>query len=282
MRIAVVGAGGQLGAATIHGLKPEHDVVGFDRASLDITSPALVNIAMTRARPDLVINCAAYNAVDAAEDHPVEALEANAMAVRNLARAARAQGATLVHYSSDFVFDGEADRPYTEDDRPNPRSVYAASKMLGEWFAADAQPAYVLRVESLFGRAPGGPPAKGSVAMIVDALRRGARPKVFEDRTVTPTYLADAVRATIDLVQRRAPVGLYHCVNSGSCTWLEFALEAARLLGVEPLVEAVRVSDVRLKAQRPRYCALSNAKLRALGIAMPTWRDALTRYLAPN
>jgi dTDP-4-dehydrorhamnose reductase len=282
MRIAVVGAAGQLGAAVVHECSSRHDVAAFDRAALDITDPVKVAAEMKRAAPDVIINCAAYNAVDAAEDHPVEALQANAFAVRALARAAKARGAALVHYSSDFVFDGTATAPYTEEDRPNPRSVYAASKMLGEWFAADAPGAYILRVESLFGRAPDGRPVKGSVAAILAALQSGATAKVFEDRTVTPTYVLDAARATRELVERRPPAGIYHCVNSGSCTWLELAREAARLLGVEPRIQPMRLADAHLRAARPQYCALSNEKLKAIGIGMPTWREALERYVATS
>ena len=279
MRIAVVGATGQLGAAVVHECSSRHDVAAFDRAALDITDPVKVTSEMKRVAPEVIINCAGYNKVDAAEDHPVEALRANAFAVRALARAARARGAALVHYSSDFVFDGTATAPYTEEDRPNPLSVYAASKMLGEWFAADAPAAYILRVESLFGRAPDGGPVKGSVAAILGALQSGATAKAIEDRTVTPTYVIDAARATRQLVERRPPAGIYHCVNSGRCTWLELAREAARLLGVEPRIEPVRHADLHLRAARPQYCALSNEKLRSIGIDMPSWRDALERYV---
>ena len=208
------------------------------------------------------------------------AFAVNAVAVRSLARAARAASAAFVHYSSDFVFDGQTSSPYTEEDRPGPASVYAASKLTGEWFALDAHPAYVLRVESLFGCTPGGPPPRGSVAAIVDGLERGLPVRVFEDRTVSPTRIGDAARATRLLIERRAPEGLYHCVNSGSCTWLGFAEEAARLLGVEPRLESVRLADVALRATRPRYCALSNAKLCAAGAAMPSWADALAAFIA--
>jgi dTDP-4-dehydrorhamnose reductase len=279
MRIAVVGARGQLGAAVVHELASGHDVTPFTHAALDINDPAAVDAAMAAAAPDVIVNCAGYNAVDAAEDHPIDALRTNALAVRTLARTATAHGAALVHCSSDFVFDGAAETPHTEDDRPNPRSVYAASKLVGEWFAADAPRAYVLRVESLFGRAPDGPPAKGSAEGILAALRAGGVAKVFEDRTVSPTYVLDAARAMRELVERRAPAGLYHCVNSGRCTWVEFAQEAARLLGIEPRLERIRIADVPLRAARPTYCALSNRKLAAAGIAMPTWQDALVRYL---
>jgi dTDP-4-dehydrorhamnose reductase len=280
MRVAVVGARGQLGAAVVHEFRSDHSVIALAHADLDIHDPVAVQTTMSRSTPDVIINCAAYNAVDAAEDQPLEALRTNAIAVRNLARTAAAVGAVLIHCSTDFVFDGTAERPYVEDDQPNPRSVYAASKLLGEWFAADAPRHYVLRVESLFGRAPGGPPAKGSVHGIVDALRRGAVARVFEDRTVSPTYVPHAARAMRELLERSAPTGLYHCVSSGHCTWLEFALAAAEGLGVEPRVQAVRVAEVKLRAERPKYCALSNARLAAIGVELPTWQAALKEYLS--
>ena len=279
MRVVVIGARGQLGAAVVQEFQGTHDVTRLVHGDLDINDGAAVQSTLAAAAPDVIINCAAYNAVDAAEDHPVEALRTNAFAVRNLARAAASCGAALIHCGTDFVFDGAADRPYVEEDRPNPRSVYGASKLLGEWFASDAPRAYVLRVESLFGRAPDGPPAKGSVESIVAALRAGRAPRVFRDRTVSPTYVPHAAKAMRHLVERTAPTGLYHCVSSGHCTWLEFALETANILGVEPRVDGVSVADVALRAERPKYCALSNEKLVATGIAMPTWQEALKEYL---
>lgn len=282
MRIAVVGAGGQLGAAVVHECStasPTHEVVPFTRAQLDVTDDGAIAAALESAGFEAIINCSGFNDVDAAEDRPVEALQTNAFAVRTLARVAESAGAAFVHYGTDFVFDGAAAQPYTEEDRPSPRSVYAASKMLGEWFALEAPLGYVLRVESLFGRTPGGPSPKGSVAAILNGLLGGSSPRVFEDRTVSPTYIPDAARATRLLLEINAAPGLYHCVNSGSCTWLEFALELAKQLDVEPRVSRVRMSDVPLKAQRPQFCALANGKLRAAGIEMPDWRDAVSRYV---
>jgi dTDP-4-dehydrorhamnose reductase len=279
VRIAVVGARGQLGAAIVHEFGPAHEAIAFSRAELDASDDLAVAAAMDRVRPEAIINAAAWTDVDKAEDYPVDALNANAFAVRALARAAQRHGATLVHYSSDFVFDGRASAPYTEEARPNPRSVYAASKLLGEWFALEAPRAYVLRVESLFGRAPNGPESRGSVASILNALLAGRSPKVFADRTISPTYLLDASRATRQLIETGAPAGLYHCVNSGSCTWLEFGEELARQLGIEPTLTPVRMSEVPLRAERPQYCALSNAKLVSLGIEMAPWQDALQRHL---
>lgn len=279
MRVVVVGAGGGLGAAVVAECAAVHETVSLTRAQLDASDDAAVEATMARVRPDVVVNGAAYTDVDGAEDHPIDALNGNTFAVRALARAAAVHGATLIHYSTDFVFDGTATAPYTELDRTNPRSVYAVSKLLGEWFALDAPRAYVLRVESLFGRAAGGGPSKGSVAGILKTLEAGGVPRVFEDRTISPTYVVDAARATRRLFESDAPAGIYHCVNSGSCTWLAFAEELARQLGVEPRLEPVRMSEMTFKAARPQYCALSNEKLRAVGIEMPPWRDALQRYL---
>ena len=282
MRIAVVGARGQLAAAVAHECAAAHEIVALAHADLDVTDDAAVAAAMARVRPDVIVNGAAFNDVDAAEDRPVEALNLNAFAVRALARAAQALGATLVHYSTDFVFDGQATQPYSESDPPSPRSVYAASKLVGEWFALDVPRGYVLRVESLFGRAPGGGPEKGSVASILKTLAAGGSPKVFADRTISPTYIPDAARATRRLVETNAPPGLYHCVNSGRCTWFELAQEAVRLLG-QPQWEArlvpVRMSEMALKAARPQFCALANDKLRAAGVDMPAWQHALAKYL---
>jgi len=280
MRVVVTGASGQLGAAVVEDFRTAHDTVPLTRRDADLTDDAAVAAAVDRVEPEVIVNCAAYNDVDGAEDHPIEALNANAFAVRALARAAERLGATLVHYSTDFVFDGTAVRPYSEEDRPNPRSVYATSKLLGDWFAFDAPRAYVLRVESLFGRAPNGPEPRGSVASILSRLMAGESPKVFIDRTISPTYVVDAARATRELVERAAPAGLYHCVNSGACTWFEFARELAHRLGLEAALTPVRTNHVALRAARPLYCALSNEKLRRVGIEMPAWQDAVRRFVS--
>jgi len=280
MKVLVFGATGQLGAAIVHEFAISDSVVALTHADLDITKGSEVASRVAFEAPDLVVNCAAYNRVDDAEDHPVEALEVNAFAVRSLARAVNALGAILVHFSTDFVFDGRTTAPYSEEDHPNPQSVYAASKLAGEWFAADPARHYVVRVESLFGSASGGPPAKGSLAGIIRSLMKGAEVRAFEDRTISPTYVVDAARAIRQLIQRLPPPGLYHCVNSGTCTWLELAHEAATRLQVTPRIVPVRLAEAALRASRPQYCALSNRKLEAAGIPMPPWQDALTRYLA--
>lgn len=276
MRVVVTGASGQLGTTFVRRLSAGHDVTPLSRRELDVTDHRAVCSVVADLRPDVILNCAAYTAVDRAEDDAAGALAANAFAVRSLTRAAEACGAALVHYSTDFVFDGEAAAPYTETDAPGPRSIYAQSKLLGEWFAQEARRWYVLRVESLFG----GPQPRSSIDRIVDAVVDGREARVFVDRVVTPSYVEDVAAATEGLVATEAPSGLYHCVNSGHGSWHDVGVEIARILGRSATLVPVRVADVPMRAPRPRYCALSNAKLARAGIRMPTWQDALARHLA--
>lgn len=276
MRILVTGASGQLGTAVATDYAGRANVLPVTRAALDLGDAAAVEAFVVRERPDAVINCAAFTDVDGAEDRAIEAIRVNALAVRALARGASTAGAGFVHYGTDFVFDGLKDRPYSEDDEPAPQSVYACSKLLGEWFAADCPRHYVLRVESLFG----GSQRRSSVDRIVDSIRQGKPARVFVDRTVTPSYVTDVADATWRLLETGAAPGVYHCVNSGVTTWFELAKEIGRLLGVEPDLVPVKVADVPMRARRPQYAALANDKLARAGIEMPAWQDALRRYLA--
>ena len=277
--VLVVGAGGRLGAAVVHEFA-DRQVIAHTRSTLDITDSAAVMRAVGAAAPSVVVNCAAFNRVDEAEDRPVEAFAINALAVRALARAAEAVEAALVHYGSDFVFDGEAEVPYDEDAPPAPRSTYGLSKLLGDWLALDAPGAYVLRVESLFGAAPGWHGRSGSLDAIVDALEQGRTAQVFTDRVVSPAYVEDIARATKHLLDTSAAPGVYHCVNSGYATWHDVAESAARMLGVVPRLEPITLESRGFKAPRPRFCALANRKLAAAGFSMPSWEDALRRWIA--
>jgi dTDP-4-dehydrorhamnose reductase len=280
LTVAVVGAHGLLGAAVVEAFAGRHNVVPLTRADVEVTDDDAVRRTMERLRPDVIVNCTACNDVDGAEDAPSRAFDVNAFAVKTLAAAAAAVDAVFVHYSSDFVFDGLSAVPYDEDDDPHPLGMYASSKLLGEIFAGHAPKHYVLRVESLFGWTASGPAPRGTVASMATAILERRTLRAFEDRTVTPTPILDCATATLGLLERDAPYGVYHCVATGVCTWTELAFELGRQLGVPADVVAVRTSDVQLRANRPKYCALSNRKLAALGIEMPSWQDALARYLA--
>jgi dTDP-4-dehydrorhamnose reductase len=273
----VIGAAGQLGAAMVEGLARRHEVVAMTRGDADLTAASATRDRIVAVCPDMIINCAAYNNVDGAEREPAEALAANAWGVRTLARIAAEIDATLVHFSTDFVFDGVSDRPYTELDTPNPRGTYASSKLLGEWFAAETPRHYVLRVESLFG----GPRARSSVDRLLSAIRSNQEVRAFADRTVSPSYVEDVVAATMGLIERGPACGTYHVVNTGWTNWADLSRELAALAGhPEASIVEVRMADAGLTAPRPQFAALSNAKLANAGVLMPTWQDALARYVA--
>ena len=275
MRLLLLGAGGHLGSTFADAAG--HEITSLTRADVDVTDHDALLDAVDRVHPDVLINCTAYNNVDGAEDDVATALAVNAMAVRSMAAAARRVGATLVHYSTDFVFDGEATVPYTEEDRACPVSTYGCSKLLGEWFAQDAPRWYVLRVESLFG----GRQARSSVDKIAAALRDGRQAPVFADRVVTPSFVDDVRDATLALLARETPSGLFHCVNSGHGTWADVGRHIAGLLSADPgLLKMTSVKDVQLRARRPTYGALANQKLAsAIGAPLPDWQDAVARYV---
>jgi len=282
MRVLVTGASGQLADAVLRAFA-DRDLVSYTRATLDVTDVDAVRLAVDQTAPDLIINCAAFNRVDEAESHPADAFAVNAFAVRTLVRAAEGRGAALVHYGSDFVFaglDGPDAEPYDESVEPSPRSIYAASTLVGDWLALAYPRAYVLRVESLFGLPAAWNGRRGSLDTIVAGLEAGRDVPVFTDRVVSPSYVVDVAAATRYLIDPHAPAGLYHCVNSGRGTWYQVAGEVARLLGVPARLKPITTAETRFAAARPKFCALSNRKLAAAGFEMPTWQDALQRWLA--
>ncbi len=280
MRVLVTGAAGHLGAEIVRVFGEAHAVIGLGRAELDITSRAAVADALSSARPDAVINCAAYNDVDAAQVDPRMALDVNAFGVLALASAARARDVMFVHYSTDFVFDGSAAVPYTETDVPRPRSHYGCTKLLGEYFAAAPETHYVLRVESLFGghtEGRGGRP--GTLWRLLAAARSGATVRVFKDRTVTPSYAPDLALATRHLLESSAAPGLYHAVCRSPATWEELLRHACQRAGIAARFEPQSFVEGQFRAPRPKYCALDPSKLAATGALVQGWREAVDQWI---
>jgi dTDP-4-dehydrorhamnose reductase len=277
MNVLVIGAAGQLGQEMASRLAAEHTVTVLTRGDVDLRQHREVAERVRQLAPDVIVNCSGYNNVDQAEQDQELALDVNGFVVRTLAQAAADLGALLVQYSSDFVFAGTTSVPYTELDRPEPQCVYAQSKLIGEWMAAAAPRHYVLRVESLFG----GPRRRSSIDRIANAIRSGEPAPVFVDRVVSPSYVADVADASLHLIHTLPAFGLYHCVNSGHATWFEVGREIARLLGrPDSALKPIHVKDVVLPAARPQYAALDNAKLTAAGFTMPSWQDAIARYIS--
>jgi dTDP-4-dehydrorhamnose reductase len=275
--VVVVGADGQLGRAIVERFGRDATVHALTRRDLDITDAGAVATTVARLSPTLIVNCAAFNDVDGAQQQQPVAFAINGLAAGILARAAQEAGAVFVHYSTDFVFAGREDRIWTEADPPEPQSVYAQSKLVGEWLARDCDRHYVLRVESLFG----GSLRRSTIDRIVAALREGRPMNLFHDRTVSPSFVDDVAEATWRLLERRAEHGVYHCVNGGATTWLGVGQTVARTLGLdESLIVPTSVSAVVMKAPRPQFAVLSNEKLARAGVIMPRWEDAVARYLS--
>lgn len=281
MRVLVFGANGRLGAAVRTEFGATHDVTAFPRAAVDVTDPHAIAEAIRSARPEVVLNCAAYNDVDGAESQPLLALTVNGTALRSLASACEAHDAILVHYSSDFVFDGRGDVPYCETDEPNPLSVYGISKLVGEDYALRYRKSYVLRLESLFD-APF-QTSQATFCRLLTGLCQGEMTTVYADRIATPSYAPDVAWATRIMLERSTPFGLYHCVNSGVTNWHELLSAAAEALSCETLPSPASARNAASAgARRPVFCAMSNEKLSSAGIVMPHWRDAVTRILAAS
>lgn len=280
MRALVPGASGQLGRALV-GLLGDRVVWAGGREELDVRDASAVERVVGDARPDVILNAAAYNNVDGAEADSVQALAVNAAGPAHLARAARRSGALLVHVSTDYVFDGLASRPYTEDDPPRPLSAYGASKLAGELMLAASGCAYLLvRTSGLLGT--GGSRVKGGsfVHRVLERARAGQPLRVVGDQVFSPTYAPDLAGALLALVECGAR-GLVHVTNAGSCSWHGLALAALELAGLHVPVEEIRAADLGAPARRPSYSVLSNGRYASLALApLRPWRDALREMVS--
>jgi dTDP-4-dehydrorhamnose reductase len=279
MRVLLTGAGGQLA----HDLKAclgGETLFALTRAELDVTDAAAVRAAVERHRPDCILNTAAYNRVDDAEAEPAATFAVNAAGVEHLARAAATAGAVLVHFSTDYVFDGAKRAPYVETDAPNPLSVYARSKRAGEEAVQrHCEKYFLIRTCGLYGVA--GSHSKGGnfVERMLRLAADGKPLRVVSDQVLTPTSTRDLAEKLLPLVRTRR-FGLYHMTSTGECSWHEFAREIFRLAGLTPDLQPVTTAAFGARARRPPYSVLDNAAYRAAGFAdFRPWQEALADYI---
>ncbi len=282
-RAVVFGASGQLAIELVRELDARgYAVTGLTRAEVDICDGAAVESALARVDPQVVFNAAAYNQVDVAEQEPQAAYLVNGLAVRNLALACRQVDARLVHFSTDYVFDGTARHPYAEDDPTHPLGAYAVSKLAGELYARAYldDRALVVRTSGVFG--PGGlTTARGNFVELMLRLAASGKPiRVVEDHWASPTFAPLLASRTIDLVDREQS-GIFHVGGGAPISWFQFArliFEAAKL---NPLLLATNEREYRTAARRPKYSALSNAKMERVGLEpMPALPKVLEMYFA--
>jgi dTDP-4-dehydrorhamnose reductase len=283
MRYAVLGAAGQLGRDLCPRLPGE--VISLSRTgspTIDLARPESLRTLLEDMRPDVIINCAAYNFVDRAESEPQEAFAVNAWGVRELARLCRDHDCLLVHFSTDYVFglDSTRRQPWTESDAPGPVSVYGLSKLAGEYLVRAICPRHlVIRTCGLYGVWGSGGKGGNFVETMLRLAGQGKPLRVVDDQICTPSYTVDVAQMTLALLKSERP-GLYHVTNSGSCSWHEFARTIFELSGVSANLTPVPSREYLTPARRPAYSVLDHAGLRDLGIPSPRpWREALAAYL---
>ncbi len=283
-RAVVFGSSGQLGVELVRELRSRgYTVHGFERKAIDITDRELVEKCLADLDPGVVFNAAAYNQVDVAEREPQAAYLANALGVRNLALACRQVDSRFVHYSTDYVFDGTADRPYVEDDPTHPLGAYAVSKLAGELYAqAYLDAPLIVRTSGVFG--PGGlKTARGNFIELM--LRLAAAPRqqpirVVEDHVASPTYAPVLAARSLDLLERNC-AGVFHVGGGTPISWFEYARLIFDSAGLHPQLQPTNEREYRTAARRPKYSALSNAKMESEGVeACPPLAEAVKSYLA--
>jgi len=280
-KVIVFGGAGQLGVELCRTFEKRNwTVVPFDRVGLDITDPQKVEEAIANADPQLVVNAAAYNQVDIAEKEALTAFQTNALAVRNLAMACRQTDARLVHYSTDYVFDGTKGSSYIETDQTHPLGAYAVSKLAGELYAqAYLTDPLIIRTSGVFG--PGGMfTPRGNFVEVMLRMAKANHPiRVVHDHVASPTYAPAMAERTVDMVERNMR-GVYHLGGGEPISWYDYAKLIFELAGLSPSLQATDEREYRTAARRPKFSALSNSKLNASGITpMPKFRDAVRTYL---
>jgi dTDP-4-dehydrorhamnose reductase len=281
MKVMVIGAAGQLGSDLCRVLNAQGIlVIPLVHSQLDVTDAERVEKAIASARPDVVINTAAFHKVDLCESEPARSFAVNAIGPWNLARACQRSDAVLVHFSTDYVFGGEQRRPYSEDDLPGPISVYGVSKLAGECMIPfNCRRYFTIRTCGLYGIVGSAGKGGNFVETMLKKAAEGVPIRVVNDQRLTPTFTGDLAEVVAKLIHTKAH-GLYHVTNEGECSWFEFAQKIFDLAGVTADLKPITTPEFYTPVQRPAYSVLSKAKLAGLGLCIPHWQDGLKRYLA--
>ena len=276
MKVLVLGAKGMLGQELVKAFS-SNEVVAWDREDLDITDREEIIQKIGDLKPNVILNAAAYNAVDKAEEEKDLAFAVNAEAVKNLSEISKKIGSVLVHYGTDYAFNGEKESGYAEDDLIDPQSSYGQSKVQGEKYLQEiGGKYYLIRLSRLFGKTGNGENAKKSfIDVILKAAQEKPELEIVNEELSSPTYAPDLAKLTKEIIANKMPYGIYHGANSGSCTWYEFADEALKLKNISCKLIPVPVGRFPRPAKRPNYSILLNTKLSPAR----NWQEALKKYL---
>jgi dTDP-4-dehydrorhamnose reductase len=280
MKVLLIGANGQLGSDLLKVFQAAGDtVVPVTHAQVDVCSEDRVSEIMAEAKPDVVVSTAAFHKVEECEKKPALAFQVNGTGAMNLAVACQRSGAVLAHFSTDYVFDGKKNAAYEETDLPSPLNVYGVSKVVGEHLiAAYADRYFVIRTCGLYGLAGSSGKGGNFVETMLKKAMAGDALRVVDDQVLTPTYTADLAEATRKLILS-GNYGLYHISSEGQCSWYEFTRYILECAGLDARLSPVKSSEFASPVKRPANSVLSKAKLRGLGLSIPSWKDALPRYL---
>lgn len=281
MKVLLIGANGQLGTDLHKVFRNAGDeVIPRTHAQLDVCVPEQVESALTESKPEVVLNTAAYHKVEECEKKSDLAFQVNATAPMELARACERHSAILVHFTTDYAFGGYSrNTPFEETDRPAPVNVYGASKVAGEnLIAFNSEHAFVVRVCGLYGVAGSSGKGGNFVETMLKKAAAGDPIKVVDDQVLTPTYTFDIAEGVHKLIQTQK-FGLYHLTSEGQCSWHEFTRHIFQSAGIKANLSPCKTAEFFSPVKRPAYSVLGKMKLRSLGITMPTWQDALPRYL---
>jgi dTDP-4-dehydrorhamnose reductase len=274
MRLLVTGGSGQLGRAIARLGKDHHDISAPDSADLDVTDLAMVRTVLAELNPECVVHSGAMTDVDGCERSPREAFRVNGLGTQNIAAATAEHGTPLVYISTNFVFNGELDRPYTEFDTPDPISEYGASKLAGERAVAALNPNHkIVRTGMVFDES-----GKNFVNSMLRLADKHPRLTVVDDQFGNPTYAGDLAIGVLQLIQQSAR-GTFHLTNTGTASWYVWAKKIFELSGINIPVEPIPASQFKRDATPPANGALDNLGAAALGIELPPWEDALQRCI---
>ncbi len=281
MRIAIIGANGQLGFDLVRSFKnTEHEIIPLLHADIDVTDLKLSREVLKNIKPEAVINCAAYVRVDDAEEFTDKAFAVNAIGARNIALVCRELNPVLVYISTDYIFDGRKKQPYTEEDVPNPLNVYGNSKLAGEYFVRNIlEKYYIIRSSSLFGAAGASGKGGNFVETMIKKARSKEEIKVVDDMVMSPTYTRDAAEMIKNILSKKLPFGIYHVANTGQCTWYDFSKRIFETLDLQADLSPTKTDILRSKARRPMFSPLVSARLKKHGLEMESWEIALENYL---
>ncbi len=282
MKVAIIGANGQLGHDLADSFRQNGDqVVSLNHADIEIGSLESVRSCLNDLAPQIVVNTAAMHHVESCESQPESAYAVNALGARNLAAITKSINATLLHLSTDYVFDGAKNQPYVETDLPLPLNVYGNSKLAGEYFVqADNPKHFIVRTSALYGQHPCR--AKGGlnfVELMLKLARERGKVRVVDSEMVSPTSTAELARQIVTLSRSEA-YGLYHATGEGACSWYEFAAEIFRETRTKVDLQIAAPGEFAIKVPRPKYSVLENYRLKQLGInQFRPWQEALREYL---